>query len=151
MFFRFSLIQERDLKLSSIWSLKHNYFSIYRYITSSGWTLIGTYFLSYYCYVCLSVTLDHNSIYLFLHSDFHIFPRTTLFIITLFALLLVYGRISIFTHIWTSVTCYLPVIFHTRHVIPSFSPSHFLSSLNNPRKRSEAVYAITSLFIGTLQ
>ena len=50
----------------------------------------------------------------------------------------------------SSVTCDLPVIFHTRHVIPRFSPSHFLSSLNNPRKRSEAVYAITSLFIGTL-
>ena len=48
------------------------------------------------------------------------------------------------------VTCDLPDIFHARHLIPSFSPNYFLFSLINSRKRSEAVYAITSLFIGTL-
>jgi hypothetical protein len=49
------------------------------------------------------------------------------------------------------VTCDLPDIFHARHLIPSFSPNYFLFSLIHARKRSEAVYAINSLFIGALR
>jgi hypothetical protein len=48
------------------------------------------------------------------------------------------------------VTCDLTAIFHARHRIICFSPSHFLSSPFNLRKRSEAVYTITSLFLGAL-